>query len=405
MATIVLNWELGAALGHVARYLPIALQLRERGHRPVLVLRDISRAEAVLGPHRIEFLQAPVWLTPVFGLPPDLNFTETLYRFGFLHPEGLLAMAMAWRGLWELLQPQLLVFDMAPTALLAARGLGIPRLLLGNSFAVPPRVRPLPRYRWWTSGAGEQVRLAETDERSTRNCNTVLQRLGAPLIHQVADLFEAEATYICARPPLDVYGVRQDGEYLGPINSLDMGADPFWPLGDGARVFAYLKSDYKHLEPLLNAIAKSRARYLIYAAGLPEQVRKRHESEHVTFSAIPLRMREVVKQCTAIICHAGGMTDIALDHGKPLLLLPMQMEQTMTSHRVEVLGAGVLLPIEGNPAVLPRLIKRLLEDGNLATRAEAYSRQWPSTDQTPAVARVVDRCETLLNRADLAAGT
>jgi hypothetical protein len=97
MATIVLNWELGAALGHVGRYLTIALQLRAQGHRPVLVLRDISRAEAVLGPHAIEFLQAPVWLTPVQGLPPDLNFTETLYRFGFLKADGLLSIARAWR--------------------------------------------------------------------------------------------------------------------------------------------------------------------------------------------------------------------------------------------------------------------------------------------------------------------
>ncbi len=408
MATIALNWELGAALGHVGRFLPIALRLRERGHRPVLVLRDISQAAAVLAPHRLEFVQAPVWLIPVTGLPPDLNFTETLYRFGFLDPGGLLSMTMAWRRLWELLQPQLLIFDHAPTALLAARGLHLPRVLLGNSFAVPPRVRPLPRFRWWTRGQSEHGRLAETEERTTRHCNVVLKQLEAPPIAQFADLFEAEATYLCARPQLDVYGERQagqGGEYIGPINSLGMGADPLWPAGDGPRVFAYLKSDYKHLEPLLNAIAKSRARYLIYAAGLPEQVRKRHESEHVTFSAIPLRMREVVKQCTAIICHAGGMTDIALDHGKPLLLLPMQMEQTMTSHRVEVLGAGVLLPIEGNPAVLPRLIKRLLEDGHLAARAEAYSRQWPSTDQTPAVARVVDRCEMLLKHADLAAET
>lgn len=402
MATIVLNWELGAALGHIASYLPIARQLRERGHRPVLLLRDVSRAEAVLAAEEIEFLQAPVWLTPVSGLPPDLNYTETLYRFGFLDPDGLLSMARAWRGLWQLLQPQLLLFDMAPTALLAARGLGVPRLLLGNSFAVPPRLRPLPRYRWWLSGAGEQARLAETDERTTRNCNSVLQRLGVAKIGQVADLFEAEATYICSRPALDVYGDRQDAQYLGPINSLSMGSDPRWPLGDGPRVFAYLKADYRHLEPLLSAIARSRARFLIFAAGLPERIRMRHESERVTFSATPLRMSEVVKQCSAIICHAGGMTDIALDNGKPLLLLPMQMEQTMTSRRVEAIGAGVVLPLEASPVALPKLLKRVLEDGNLAARAGEYSRRWPSTDQSLGIARLVDGCEALLERAAIA---
>ena len=399
MATIALNWELGAALGHVGRYLPIALRLRERGHRPVLVLRDISQAAAVLAPHHLEFVQAPVWLIPITGLPPDLNFTETLYRFGFLDPGGLLSMTMAWRRLWELLQPQLLIFDHAPTALLAARGLHLPRVLLGNSFAVPPRVRPLPRFRWWTRGQSEHGRLAETEERTTRHCNLVLKQLEAPPIAQVADLFEAEATYLCARPQLDVYGERQagqGGEYIGPINSLGMGADPFWPAGDGPRVFAYLKSDYKHLEPLLGALAKSRARYLIYAGGLPEQVRKRHESERIAFSAAPLRMSEVVKQCAAIICHAGGMTDIALDHGKPLLLLPMQMEQTMTSHRVELLGAGVLFPIEAVPGLLPKLVKRLVDDVSLAAAAAGYAAGVPNVDQSLAVQRVSDGCEALL---------
>jgi len=398
MATIALNWELGAALGHVGRYLAIALQLRAQGHRPVLILRDISQAEAVLGPHRIEYLQAPLWLTPVRGLPPDLNFTETLYRFGFLKPDGLLSMARAWRALWALLQPELMLFDHAPTALLAARGFDVPRLIVGNSFAVPPQLRPLPRYRWWANGAGEHGRLAETEERTTRNCNAVLKELGAPLIAQVADLFEAEATYLCARPQLDVYGQRADGHYIGPVNSLSMGSAPVWPAGEGGGppIFAYLKSDYKHIEAVLGAIGKSRARYLIYAAGLPEQLRRRHESEHVAFSATPLQMHEVVKQCSAIICHAGGMSDIALDHGKPLLLLPTQMEQTMTSHRVEALGAGVLLALDGNPAQLPKLLKRLLDDESLAQRAVEYAAQLPSVDQSLAVGRLVEGCEALL---------
>jgi len=107
-------------------------------------------------------------------------------------------------------------------------------------------------------------------------------------------------------------------------------------------------------------------------------------------------MEEVVKQCSAVICHAGGMTDIALESGKPVLLLPTQMEQMMTSHRAEALGAGLFLPLEGNPGALPKLIKRLLEDNRLSVRAIEYAASLPSTDQSKAVDRVVDACETLL---------
>lgn len=401
MATIVFNWELGAALGHIGRFLPIALELRARGHRPVLVLRDLTQAEAVLGPHRIEYLQAPIWLSPVSGLPPEMNFTETLFRFGFLHREGLLSMARAWRSLWKLLRPGLLVFDHSPTALLAARGAGLPRLIVGNSFAVPPRVRPLPAYRWWVSiSVAEHARLVETDERLTRNCNAVLTQLGSPPMSRAADLFEVEARCICGRASLDVYGGRADGDYVGPINTLHTGIAPAWPKGEDPAVFAYLKTDYRHLEPLLAAMSRNRGRYLVYAAGLPEQTRKRYESEKVAFSTAPLRMNEVAQYCQAIICHAGGMTDIAVEHGKPVLLLPTQMEQTMTSHRIADLGAGVFLPIDSSPAALGKLIKRLLEDTSLARCATAYAAHLPSTDQQASVRRVVATCEALLAEAD-----
>lgn len=396
MATIALNWEMGADLGHINRFLAIALRLREHGHRPVMLLRDITRAESVLGEHRLEFLQAPVWLTQVQGLPPDINFTETLYRFGYLYPDGLLSMAKAWRAAWTLLNPQLMIFDHAPSAMLAARGLGIPRMVIGNSFAVPPRVRPLPRFQWWTNNTGDHARLAETESRVTRNSNTVLTRLGAPPITQVSDLFQAEATCICSRSALDVYGGREHGEYIGPINSVTTGVNPVWPLGDGPRVFAYLKPQYKHFEALLNAIVNSKARYLIYAPGMPEALLRRYEKAHVSFSAAPLRMQEVVKQCHAVICHAGGVTDVALEAGKPVLLLPTQMEQTMTSHQVDALGAGVYMPLDGNPGALPKLIKRILEDDSLAVYAAAYAASLPNTDQSQTVNRVADACEALL---------
>lgn len=399
MATIALNWELGADLGHISRYLSIALRLRERGHRPVLLLRDITRAESVLGPHKIEFLQAPVWLAPVQGLPPDINFTETLFRFGFLYPDGLLSMTRAWRSLWQLVQPQLMLFDHAPTAMLAARGLGIPRMVLGNSFAVPPPEKPLPRFRWWASGAGEMLRLMETEERVTRNCNYVLNRLGALPIRQVSDLYEAEATYLCARPAMDGYGERSNVPYIGPINNLTMGVEPLWPEGAGPKVFAYLKPKYKHFEPLLNAISASKGRYLIFAPGLSEQLRQRYESGHVVFSASPLNMSEVIKQCSAILCHAGGMTDIALDAGIPVLLLPTQMEQIMTSHRVANLGAGVFLPPEGNPGMLPKLIKQILDNGSLHSCASSYATSLPVVDQYQAVETVVDASEALIPEA------
>lgn len=397
MATIVFNWELGTDLGHINRLLPIALRLREMGHQPVMLLRDISRADAILSQHQLAFLQAPVWLIPVHGLPPDINFTETLYRFGYLHPDGLLSMAKAWRAVWTLLNPALLIFEHAPTALLAARGLSIPRIIIGNSFSIPPAERPLPRFRWWTSGTGELPRLEETETRATKNSNTVLTTLGAPPISQISDLFQAEALHICGSPQLDAYGPRTSCDYIGPIHPAALGATPRWPLSDGPTVFAYIKPRYPHFEALLQAIGNSNARYLIVAPGIPEVLVRRHQKGHILFSTTLVRMDEVVKQCQLVICHAGGgMTDIALNAGKPLLLLPTQMEQTMTSRRVEALGAGLFLPPEGNPGLLPKLIRQMLEQPSFGHRAAEYAASLANTDPSVAIERVVDSCKKLL---------
>lgn len=97
MATIALIWELGSDYGHIGRFLPIAQALKARGHRPVMILRDISRADEMLGAYGLEYLQAPLWLPPVSGLPQALNLTETLFLFGFLQPAGLFPADRAWR--------------------------------------------------------------------------------------------------------------------------------------------------------------------------------------------------------------------------------------------------------------------------------------------------------------------
>jgi hypothetical protein len=67
----------------------------------------------------------------------------------------------------------------------------------------------------------------------------------------------------------------------------------------------------------------------------------RLQAANLAFSTEPLRMRSVREQVEMAVCHAGGMVDGMLQAGRPVFLLPMQMEQTMTSRRVEEAGCGL----------------------------------------------------------------
>lgn len=395
MATIALVWELGSDYGHIGRFLPIAQALRERGHRPVMVLRDISRAEEMLSPYGLDYLQAPLWLPSVNGLPPAINFTESLFLFGFLQPVGLLSIARAWRQLWALLKPDLLVFDQAPTAQLAARGMGIPRLITGSSFSVPPRVCPLPAYRWWEA-APPAARLADSEARLVATANYALAALQAPALREVADLYAVEAIAITASPWLDVYGQRPADTYTGAINTIDHGVAPRWPGVRSRKIFAYLKAHSPVFDVVVKALSRCEASVLIFAQGISRQQVLKLETANLVFSEGAVVMRQVRQQCDVAVCHAGGMVDVMLSAGVPLLLLPLQLEQAMTSKRVEQIGCGLTYLPDFPPTMLEKQLGKLLSDPGFGQRANAYAEAHASVTHELAVARLVAQCEALL---------
>lgn len=398
MAVIVMNWELGADLGHVGRFMTIALHMRDRGHRPVMLLSDVTRAAPLLEPRGLEYMQAPVCVEQMEISSPDMNHADTLLRFGFSRPEILLRLGLQWRVAWAALKPDILMFDYAPTAMLAARGLNIPRVVMGNSFDVPPKMRPVPRYRWWMPTASRvRLHMQETERQVTFNSNVALKTLGGPSIQQISDIYDSESTLICGDIEMDVYGARPGGRYIGAINSVDVGIAPSWPPGQGDKIFAYLKPSHRLFDAMIGAMSTSDNRFLVFAPGMTQQSMDQYAASNIMFSTVPFKMLDVLNQCTSVICHGGGLTDVALSAAKPLLLLPNQLEQLMTCHRVVALGAGMFIPIDGNPAHLPKILKELHSNDSLAKCAASYAQNHLSTRQEAAVERLLSECESILN--------
>ena len=135
MNMILLTWELGAGMGHLANLAPLAAGFVERGHRVVAALSDLSHADQAFAGLPVSFLQAPSRARPAGrGDNRARTFAHILRDHGFADAGELRTRVEAWRNLYESVHPDLVVFDHSPTALLAARGLPLRRVLIGTGF-------------------------------------------------------------------------------------------------------------------------------------------------------------------------------------------------------------------------------------------------------------------------------
>src|SRR4029077_15658498 len=65
MATILVTWELGLAMGHVGVVRPLIENLIRQGHRVIAALKDVSQAPNLSKNSAVQCLQAPVRLNTV----------------------------------------------------------------------------------------------------------------------------------------------------------------------------------------------------------------------------------------------------------------------------------------------------------------------------------------------------
>lgn len=145
--TIAFAWELGANLGHLSRGSPLAQRLQVQGFRTIFAVRDIALAHSLLTAARVDFVAAPRYKGAYRSARPPINYSELLAECGYLDPLALRALVRAWIGLWRTIDPAVVVIDHSPTALLAARVLRIPAVLIGTGFTIPPGADPMPSMR------------------------------------------------------------------------------------------------------------------------------------------------------------------------------------------------------------------------------------------------------------------
>lgn len=402
MSKILYAWELGGGYGHISAFLPIAQRLRAQGHQVTLALKDLSRAQALADVRDFAVLQSPVCLAETAGLPePIVSYPEILQRFGYLDPLALLGFTQAWRTLYKLTEPDLLIADHAPTALLAAQGFNFRRATYGNGFCVPPRITPLPNMR--PRLQVPLLRLAQNEQAVLETVNQVLQHLGEPTFDKLAGLFAVDEDFLMTPAELDHYSHRKGAHYYGSVLSAEGGVTPPWPAGAGPRLFVYVKAPHPHLEQLVAALRDAPYTVLAHLPGWSEAQRSAAQTARLHISPQPVDMRYACESAAAVICQGGfGTLQDALLAGLPTLLLPAYLEQSLSAANVVRMGAGLRVDPEEAAPDFVALLGELLNNPGYRSAARAYAEKYASQDQAQIIGAVTARCIELLSQRNAA---
>jgi len=382
MANIVFTWELGGGFGHVGRFRPIAERLLDAGHRVTMIVKDLKRAAVFLADFDIRLFQAPVKISRAVPYnPAPSTFAHLLANMGYQESRELKAMVSAWGNLFDLLQPDLLLFDHSPTAMLAARGRQACQMTIGTGFCCPVDEFPLPQMAPWRpmeAAHREQHELILVDR-----INSVLRSSQLPEIQRVGQIYgDMDVNLLTTFSELDHYPQRKNGRYLGvwagsTRQSRNTDADLSnsalnWPQGKKPKLFLYLKPS-KAVTDLLRWISGQGFPAVVVGDGLNMKQLASVVAPHVQLHQGTLPMESVRRWCDiAVLNGSHGTTCDMLLAGKPILQLPLTFEQALLTHRTVKMGVALDASPE-QPRQAIQQLGTLVNNREFGERAEAFA--------------------------------
>ncbi len=394
MARIAFAWEFGGEFGHAISCAMLARSLEAKGHTIAFMFRELHQLASLPGCDHYDVFQAPVSPRAGENMPAPASMADILLGCGYDDARALTGLAAGWRALFQRWQADLVVADYAPTALLAARLANLPRVTFGNGFSIPPRLSPLPPFRY--DAPIDPRTLAAADARALASVNAALANLGGAPLATLAQLFEADEHFLCTFPEIDQYGARPTSAYWGPRFSIDTGVEVRWPYGDGKRVIVYVRDSLPQLDALIEALAASRYRVAAFIPGLTPERRERLRSARRVVAEHPMRLKPLLESCDLFVSHGGNVAPGALMAGVPQLLFPTQYEQYLTAVRMEQVGSGLWLRQGGSGAEVAPALARVLNEPRFAAAARAFARRYAAFSPAEQQRRIVLRIEQVL---------
>ena len=374
-------WEQGAHLGHLSNLrLPIEVAL-EQGFEVVLAARELHRVGEVLGGLPITLLQAPFKQNAVLrDQAAFLSYTHLLGQQCFSGSTELEMYVRAWRGIFDLVQPRIVLFEHSPTALVAAHAYPFKKVLVGGGFAVPTPelLKKSPFLPFPTTELTPAILdgLQSADDRLLALINEALGAMGLPVLAALGEIFgQTHAHFLATWPALDHFGERVNTRYLG-VAPASCSRSAVWPSGTGAKVFAYLQV-FPALEQLLQDLQSAPVCALLLLRDLPPTLRQRFTNDRMRFIDDIVDLQHVAAQADWVVHHGNHSTmAVFMLGGVPQLVIPRHQEHLFSALRLVSQGAAAM--VFQDQSSFATAIHTMLTNGQLKQNAvQIASRSTP----------------------------
>jgi UDP:flavonoid glycosyltransferase YjiC (YdhE family) len=372
----------------------LAEALLARGHHVSVILRDLQHANLFLRLPGAVVYQAPLAPTYKAAWQPG-SYADILAVSGWGDSDRLATHLTAWINLLRAIAPDVVVADHSPSALLAARWLGLRTANWGLGFFVPPRTSPLPVYRDWEHIDVDGVHARENGILAC--ANAAARQIGMPPLANLAQVLAVDHEFLSTWAEFDHYRSRSNTpDYLGPNFRTDQGCPVDWPAGDGLRVLAYLKPEFPWGEQLLQALESIAANAIVAIPGADAAATSTRSRPRLRIVAKAVRLDTLLGQADLVICHAGeGTLAPTLLAGKPVLMLPMTAEQFILSQRVAELGVGTTIAAEQRCPDFAKIIAELGTQSRFRNAAIAFAQRHVGYDSVRQYEQIVVILERL----------
>lgn len=389
---ILLTWELGGGLGHLSILILVARRLRDAGHEILFAVKDTGAARRMLEDGRFTFVPCP----RVHGSETKQRFpasySQILAGAGFADSVSLSGLLHSWENIFGLFDPDVIVIQYAPSALIAARLSGIPCLGLHTGFEDPPDWEPFPSFRPWL-GLGRES-LLKSDRIILDSINQLRKRHGAAEFSCLWQAMKCDINLLAAFPEFDHYRERRGGRYIGSLFITDDGVDIPWPEGGTFRIFVYLKPGAGTLS-VLEKLLRHDASVIAFLSGSDAEVRCSISHERLRISSARVKLSSLLPDMDLSVTHANHGTLSALFlAGVPTILIPTTIEQWMLSSNLERLGVGIAVTRNRLGAEFGPAVERMSTDSAFDSAAARYAEKYAGYDQ----GRTLDRLAVTIER-------